>query len=254
MKKGKGALSKPRSMKSKPYRFKYQNRSAYNPYRMFQSPSAIVPTRNQNGFPSFMDVKLTYHEYITINVAVGSSSIYQFSANDCYDPNYTSTGHQPLNYDQYSALYQKWCVVRSNIVVRPVVNGTTSDEIPAWIGVYCSPTTTTYPSTENSFVEFLRLNPNCSPAKLIGTRESQNDDIAYKRVGANYSALRDNVKKTIEEIPEQFCGATSTSPSDLWFFNVHAYSVNGNDPALKAFSVEITYNVRFWEPKQVTSS
>lgn len=222
---------------------------------MFNSPSAVIPSRNRGGMPTYMDVKLVYHENLTLNVAIGSYTVYQFGANDCYDPNTTGVGHQPLNYDQMAALYQKWCVVSSNIVVRPITsNAPATDEIPVWLGVYLAPTTATAPTTEDSFIEWLRITPNCSPAKLIGSRESQADDYRSKRVGANYKAIRDNVKTRIEEIPEQFCGASTTSPSDLWYFNVHLFSVQGNDPAARSLSVEITYNVRFWEPKQVTGS
>lgn len=238
-----------------PYRMDYQKTpSRVTTTQLFRSPSNVYSV-NRGGIPSFMDVKLCYQDTISLNTAVGSFQTYAFGANDCYDPNNTGIGHQPLHYDQYSALYQKWMVVSSNIVVRPITSTASSSyEIPAWLGVYLAPTTTAAPITESSFLEFLRLAPNTSPAQLIGGQEDQMDTYRFKRVGCNYHSLRDNVRDRIESIPESFGGTTSSSPNDLWYFIVQLFSVSGNDPAQRTLSIEITYNVRFWEPKQVTGS
>lgn len=241
---------------TKKYTASFQKRTNVNrsyPSALKLGPSDVIP-RNISGFPNFMDVKLVYSESITLTNPAGGGAIERFGANDCYDPYSGVGGHQPLNYDQYSALYQKWVVVKSNIVVRPISTGVPTSQAPVWIGVYLAGTTSIVPTTENNYLEFLRIQPNCSPAALIGTDEGRTDGLKFKRVGANYHALRDNVRSKIEEIPEQFCGGTSTPPSDPWYFHVHQWSAADVTASTQRYTVEITYSVRFWEPKQYISS
>lgn len=254
--------------KSKPYT-SARSMSTVNKKRQFQmnfqkpqntfirrTPQySVSPYRVLAGLPAFMDTKLCYSEIITMDPNIGTYTSYSFAANDCFDPNVTGGGHQPLNYDQFTALYNKWCVTSSNILVRPISSGSPSAANPQWIGVFCTANATTLPTNELAYLEFLRITPNCSPAALVGgTVDDSTDAYRFKRVGANYVATRDNAKKTIAEIGETFCGTVSVGPQDLWYYIVQAWSVNGADAAAQKYAVEITYNVRFWEPIQKTVS
>lgn len=79
-------------------------------------PRTIVSTGL--GFPKKMMMTHKYQETISLSIPLGVvMQKYFISANSMYDPNATSTGHQPLYFDQMTALYDHYVVVGSKITV-----------------------------------------------------------------------------------------------------------------------------------------
>lgn len=76
------------------------------------------------GFPKTTAVKLRYVEGVSINPGIGSLATYSFRANSAYDPNASGTGHQPMNFDTWSTLYNHYLVVGSKITARLHSNST----------------------------------------------------------------------------------------------------------------------------------
>lgn len=68
--------------------------------------------------PKKFKTKLIYSELFSLDPATGATTGYVFSANGLYDPNITSTGHQPRGFDQLMAMYDHYTVIGSKIVVR----------------------------------------------------------------------------------------------------------------------------------------
>jgi len=60
--------------------------------------------------PSFR-ATLSYTEPVSISGNTGAVGTYSWRINDLYDPNLTGTGHQPLGFDQYMLLYNKFRVM-----------------------------------------------------------------------------------------------------------------------------------------------
>jgi hypothetical protein len=78
-------------------------------YALLGKPSANFP------FPRSMRCNHRYVGLISVNPAIGSVGVYQFSANGLYDPDITGTGHQPMGFDQLCTYYNHYEVVRSVI-------------------------------------------------------------------------------------------------------------------------------------------
>jgi len=53
----------------------------------------------------------------TLTATSGAPATYVFAANDCFDPNVTGTGHQPMGFDQMMQLYNHFCVVSAKLIV-----------------------------------------------------------------------------------------------------------------------------------------
>lgn len=70
------------------------------------------------GFPKKIMMTHKYHSYIQVASVAGSTWVQNFSANGMYDPDITGTGHQPMYYDQASAVWAHWTVVGSKITVK----------------------------------------------------------------------------------------------------------------------------------------
>lgn len=73
--------------------------------------------RGITGFPSSLVTKLRYHEGMTFPSAAGVVSTNIFRANSLFDTNETGTGHQPMFFDQLTAVYARYVVKRSTIKV-----------------------------------------------------------------------------------------------------------------------------------------
>jgi len=70
-------------------------------------------------FPTATRRRLRYAENaITIGAASGIISNYIFRGNDLYDPNVTSTGHQPMGFDQMMVFFDHFIVERAVLTAR----------------------------------------------------------------------------------------------------------------------------------------
>lgn len=62
-------------------------------------------------FAPVMRVRLPYVETLSLTApALGTSGVYYFNLNSLYDPNLTSTGHQPMQFDQLAGIYKSYIV------------------------------------------------------------------------------------------------------------------------------------------------
>lgn len=67
-------------------------------------------------FPARTKRVLRYSTSASVNSASGAVATYVFRANDLFDPDFTSTGHQPMGFDQMMSFYNHFCVESSRIV------------------------------------------------------------------------------------------------------------------------------------------
>lgn len=104
-----------------------------------------------SGFPKMLRTKLHYvdNDNIVTSVAAGTTGTYQYVINGMYDFDYTGTGHQPFYFDQYSALYNHYCVVGAKITVA-FTNPGNSDIV---VGGYINDDVAIQASTLNMFCE-----------------------------------------------------------------------------------------------------
>lgn len=74
-------------------------------------------------FPKTAKVSLTYCEEIALSSS--TSAPYLFRLNSLHDPNASATGHQPRGHDQWSAMYDKYCVIGATVRVEPLYSSQT---------------------------------------------------------------------------------------------------------------------------------
>ena len=86
-------------------------------------------------FPKKQLVELTYCDTVTIPSLDAGSAPYKFRLNSVYDPDLTSTGHQPRGHDQWSAIYKRYCVIGANVLVEPL-NSQTNTNVDATLFGY----------------------------------------------------------------------------------------------------------------------
>lgn len=67
-------------------------------------------------FPKLYKNTHTYWENLAIQTSIGTGlASYLFSCNGLFDPNITGTGHQPMYFDQMTAIYDHYNVVSAKI-------------------------------------------------------------------------------------------------------------------------------------------
>lgn len=102
----------------------------YRRTRIARKPVAFTRSLNSfprsGGFPKMMKMSHRYVDQITVTSTTGVAGIYQFRCNGMYDPDITATGHQPLYFDQMSAIYNHFCVIGSKIKIKTLPNAATA--------------------------------------------------------------------------------------------------------------------------------
>lgn len=101
--------------------------------------------KSKTGFPKELHMKHRYCEVIQIGAVGGAVQNYSFIANGMFDPNHSGTGHQPLYFDQLSAIYNHYVVLNSKITVKATVVGTVTQ--PVALAVYVNDDTTVTPAS-----------------------------------------------------------------------------------------------------------
>lgn len=216
--------------------------------RRRRSTRAIVRRRNRlpiyrvmGGQYKTRKVNHRFVSRITLAPTLGAQATYRYRANGLYDPDFTSTGHQPMFFDQMSALYDHFVVIASKIQVNYVLNECTS-------AVICTLTldddSSTYTSNKPAaMVEGGRTN------WAIGTPNDKSqvvltNQFSPKRFLGRSKPLSDPELK----------GSASGSPTEQAYYVVAVESTDGATPGNIRCWVEIDYVAVWIEPKEIGQS
>lgn len=189
--------------------------------------------------PVKLRTKLRYCEKFTINPATaGINGAYVFRANDIYDPNYTSTGHQPRGFDQLIPMYDHFRVVYSKITIRAM---TTDQTNPVLVGIALRDEGT----AETDVIDYVEQ----------GTVVSRTMGIAQGSQGVTCSLSCNPFKFLgLPTTSVDMRGTASASPTENAYYHVFASGLESVDVANILFLATIDYLVEFIEPKDLISS
>jgi len=198
--------------------------------------------RNLTSFPANHVVKLKYHANSSFSCTTGAVGTYGFKLNSCYDPDYTSTGHQPLGFDQWAQFYQSYVV--SHVEVR--VKMLNYSAFQAVLGVL--------------------PDENASPSAVLDTLCEQPLATHYLQYAQNPPYLDSpvitkkydmsswfEVKNVADEVA-RFGAKTTADPSNLLYFYLFGRDISGAGTVVVYFDIEIRQTVIFSEPKDLPQS
>jgi len=233
-----------RLIKKRIYKRKSTNRKTYKRPTYRKTRKA-----NNMGFRPLglkQSARIKYVEQLSINPAFGSSGNYIFSANGCYDPNITGTGHQPYGFDQLMLMYNHYTVVGSQCRVKLA----SSQSIPMFAGIMLRPDPTPISLTTTDLLE----QPG-NRMKLIGYGQNGSGG------GTNYMKCNFSTRKFFTKnrgaIVEDFAlrGDATTNPLEQAYYHVMLQpQFVTDDLGTQGLTVEIEYYVVFTEPKILPSS
>lgn len=191
------------------------------------------------GFTDTMYVRLKYCDTIALSSAT-TYATRAFRGNGLYDPDYAVGGHQPLYFDQYCEIYQKYRVFGSLIKLNIVNMSQTSS-------VYFIVEPNSVLSSFSSVSAILEQNRSrqtmvISPNQLFPRR--------FK----HYASTRKVCGLSKAQIDDQWSGTSGADPNEQWYWNLMVASIDGASIPNVNCTVEITYYVEFYDRKQIAQS
>lgn len=220
--------------------YRKQGRKKYGK-RKAKYQKAVITRMRGPGFSDSVYARLTYVEKFSITVASPIAQ-YVFRGNSCFDPNYTGTGHQPLYYDQYSAIYNKYRVLGSSIRVD-VVNH--SIDSAAHFAVFPSTDTQTFTSMSQVMEQGRAKSPKIIPLSQFGPMP----------IIKSYCSSRKALGLTKVQMGDDTVAALiGANPSQVWYWNIVTESTTSTIDIDQIFIVKLTYYVQFFDRSIVAES
>jgi len=192
------------------------------------------------GFPAQRRVKLVYSDTVSLTGATGVIESHQYRLNSAFDPDYTSAGHQPLAYDQWSAFYNHYVVMGCTWEVS-VISGNTQSMI----------LTSAYVSDDETIPSFCT-----SLQELGGDVQASNVYLGSSpitHVGSVTTAeFFNRDPKAIASDPN-LRATVSGNPTEVLFLSLSCQSPSSTSHTTE-FLVRLVYDVVFMEPKDLGNS
>ena len=191
------------------------------------------------------------------NLGATGSNTWQFSGNSLYDPDVTSTGHQPMFFDNFMAVYNRYRVNYSQITVT-VVNH--SVNTAAYNG-------TSIVTTPNySYKLFILKDVTNSASDFPGTMEAMieagSKDVSWRFVGPSltgklpklFSSMSPHHMAMKSFRDDTLAGTYGASPAQYASYFVGITSADGaTDPPSVYLNVRIKYFCEFFDRKAAQS-
>lgn len=191
------------------------------------------------GFPASRKVRLAYVENATLTSAYGAIAKSAFRLNGAYDPWITSTGHQPMGFDQWAAFYNHYCVHAASwtLTVAPLSGALGV----GYIGAHYSDDTT-IPSDVSTLVEL------GSQVSLFANGQRPQIFRGHIDISRFF-----NRKGDISN-DDQLRAAVTADPVEQAVLTAWAMGESAVASITYGYLLEIEYDVTFMEPKDLGPS
>lgn len=225
----------------------------YSPYkkrRTVDSVEAITQKLNPRqaiyAFPEQNVTKIRYSDIVTLTSSGGGIPKYVFNMNSCYDPDFSGVGHQPIFWDQLTAVYGRYVVLGSKLkaTFSPIANTntTTQPSGPMIIGIMTDHDTTT-PTTLSTLIESSR-----SKSTFLNNAMGGNN---VKSMSVTYSPA---ISLGVDKEDDQVHATTSASPSRAYYAHVFMSETGLATSSSCEVKIDIEYTVRLYAVKDVSGS
>lgn len=197
--------------------------------------------KGPSGFPDRIKVKLTYYDQYQFTITLGLGGLQQWRGNSCFDPDLTSTGHQPTAFQQWASFYGKYRVYASALRIVGVTPGDSDMVGSSSTGI----TIITLPSidatTSLNFVDLAQ-----EPYAKVRTstyytpiREMTNYISTSKMFGQDLKSIASE---------DNYAALTSANPVDVWYWKMYVLpsSTLTTNTYYYAIDAKLDYYVEFF--------
>lgn len=193
------------------------------------------------GFPSRMQGTLRYCDSVALAGSASSTTSYVYSANGLFDPDITSTGHQPLFFDPMMQLYNHYTVQRARI---QVIANSTVGSVPTRAGLMISGDT----SVSTDF----RVNLENGQVSTVVLESKQQFGSAARLFREVDIAKFQGVVNVLDD--PDLRGAANANPAEQTYFHLLLWNPETVAVPGVQFDVAIEYDVVFQEPRKMPLS
>lgn len=195
--------------------------------------------RTGKGFPKQLTMSHTYCDVLQkATGAAGVISAYQFRCNGMFDPDITSTGHQPYYFDQLTAVYNHFTVIGSRMKLRIVKSDTGST--PVTVGIFVNDDASVVPS----------LTGCLEHPSSVHTTVALQDPIAT--LTKSWSAKKTFGGSVLSN--DNLQGSSSADPTEQSVYSIFVDSSAGATATTVTLDVTIEYIAVWDELKDIASS
>lgn len=184
-------------------------------------------------FPKKLMLTHKYNDVFTLTSSSGVIGKYQFSCNALYDPNYTSSGHKPLYFNDLTSIYDHYTVIGSKIRVRLAPSTSSTPIFSA--GMYIDDDNTT---TNIAGITTCAEQPSGQyrlvPPAGMGSIVTMTSKWSAKKTFGGSILGNDNLQ-----------GNATSVPAEQSFYTL-CVQATGTDTAVALVDVEITY-IAIWD-------
>ncbi len=229
------------SARTRPYSGRYSGRNRMSKKKTFSNSKSSYTTLATG--PKVLTRKLRYVTNIIINPGAASDlAEHLFSANGCFDPDVTGTGHQPLGFDQHMLFYDHYKVKSSKLTAS--ILPSTFSEVGYVAGIYLDDNNTASTDSNNLIEQGL------TSYKVMTAGTGVQAHVIKK----SFNALNFFSKNQVNT--NSMIGTESANPSDQAYFKVFLQSINTGsvDVGATKLLIVIDYIVDFFERKTLASS
>lgn len=191
----------------------------------------IRPTTLIGGFPDSIVVTLRYAARFTLTSSVAPAS-YTFWGNGLWDPDFTGTGGQPNNFDDWTAQYNRYKVLSSRARLT-AVNTSSSANI------------FTFGARQGSGSP--ALDDFSSEPRSITRWNTSTAGAPREQVLAFSSAEMFGLSQTEFEGQELLNGAYNSNPGHGWYWTVTQASFDNSTSSTSYYEIIIDYRVQFMD-------
>jgi hypothetical protein len=202
------------------------------------SRSLSVPRVRPSFGPTTIRRTLRYATGVLNVTSAGALGITYFRAIGMFDPTFAVGGHQPMGFDQYMAMYQKYTVLGSRITFDFVVQA-----VPQAVGIQL------VKGTATTYTDYAQITENAmAVVKIIPAVQSTQQSVTLQQLTS-----RSFGDVNVLDDPE-LSGTVSTDPTDPLLFAIFNQDINSTSIATVQGLAVIEYDVLFSTPLQLAPS
>lgn len=201
-------------------------------YPKTEKPYRVTIRRGLSA-PDEIRVGLRYTAQVAITNTVGVPNSYVFRGNSVFDPDYTGIGSQPNGFDQWKTMYQRYRVLGSKCIVRPVSTSTTLLPIDT---VLC-------PVQDGIAVNVSLENLKCNKYAIENVL-SQNLRTTLSATMSTSCLL--GLFKDAVETERDYASDITTNPTKVWFWQISCGPVDGTSTATTQMYVDLEFDTVFF--------
>lgn len=224
-------------MRRRPNKGRTQTRPQAIPKPMPVGDYRLVDTK-VGGMPDSFVSTLEYSDIVKVSSSI-YRAVYTFTGNSLYDPDSTSTGHQPLYFDQNMQVYTKYKVLSAKVTVRFIGSSTAY--------CYMVPLTSILTASADApqFSELPR-----SQVVAVGNAGV----IPSVPITAKYTTQAILGLSPAQLASESYSGTDASSPSQLWYINLIAIDPDTTVAVTVYAHVHISYTALFYDRRATAVS